>query len=79
MRIVKKIYGNFDAPVLRKFTHSEDPWIKARHGLPDNENSNNEISNNDMRAFYCGKGKSYEEIKEYVLQMHASTMGITFN
>ena len=79
LRIVKKIYGNFDAPVLRKFTHSEDPWIKARHGLPDNENSNNEISNNDMRAFYCGKGKSYEEIKEYVLQMHASTMGITFN
>jgi len=74
LRIVKKLYGNFDAPVLRKFTHNEAPWIKARHGLPDGENSNKEISNNDMQAFYCDKGKTYEEIKEYVLQMHASTL-----
>lgn len=45
-------YQNMDGRMLRKQTHSEDPWIIARHGLSDNENCSNVIDEDIMRKYY---------------------------
>lgn len=37
---------------LEKMTHSEDPWIKARCGLPDDVPCNNSIRNEWMQEYY---------------------------
>jgi uncharacterized phage-associated protein len=49
---VLEVYGPLTAPQLELLTHQEDPWIKARRGLPKDVASNSVISHEDMRAFY---------------------------
>ncbi|WP_411348010.1 Panacea domain-containing protein [Paenibacillus sp. WLX2291] len=45
-------YGMFDAKVLENLTHLESPWIDARAGLSEYENSNNIISKESMIEYY---------------------------
>jgi len=49
---VWKVYGKFDASALERLTHSEQPWIEARSGLPLDAPSHNVISNRSMKIFY---------------------------
>ncbi len=37
---------------LEALTHTEMPWLKARLGLSENENSNQVISDADMEEYY---------------------------
>lgn len=46
------LYGEHSGAYLEKLTHSEEPWIIARKGLPDYMASSNEISLESMKAFY---------------------------
>ncbi|MBR8701658.1 hypothetical protein IX317_001668 [Fusobacterium sp. DD29] len=45
-------YGAYDGQQLESLTHSETPWINARAGLGMWEQSQNIISDEDMRSFY---------------------------
>lgn len=45
-------YGGFTGVQLERMTHSEEPWIIARRGLPPDAASNNEIQHSDMKTFY---------------------------
>jgi len=45
-------YGELDGDELEKLNHSEAPWINARHGLKPWQNSNEIISEDDMKAYY---------------------------
>jgi len=45
-------YGPLTAIHLEQLTHREDPWVKARAGLPADEPSNAVISQHSMRDYY---------------------------
>lgn len=45
-------YGNYDAEYLEILTHSETPWIKAREGLEQSQNSSNVILPDEMKNYY---------------------------
>ncbi len=49
---VLKHYAKQSAFWLSQLTHNEEPWRAARAGLPDDENSNNEITHEAMGTFY---------------------------
>jgi uncharacterized phage-associated protein len=44
--------GKYEAWVLRDFTHSELPWIKARGNLPEGASSNRVITKSEIRAYF---------------------------
>jgi len=46
-------YGRRSASWLSQLTHSEEPWRKAREGLPDNVRSSAVIDREVMRDFYA--------------------------
>jgi uncharacterized phage-associated protein len=45
-------YGGMTAYQLEQLTHTEDPWINARKGLPADEWSNAVISHDQMKNYY---------------------------
>ena len=47
-------YGSHDAQWLSQLTHMEDPWIKARAGLPRGAGCNNVITKESMALYYGG-------------------------
>ncbi|MES2388130.1 MAG: type II toxin-antitoxin system antitoxin SocA domain-containing protein [Bacteroidota bacterium] len=49
---VNNIYGEHQASYLEQLTHSEEPWITARAGLPSYESCSNVISLESMSRFY---------------------------
>lgn len=56
---VWNVYGKYDGDYLELLTHNEEPWQKARENSDPFKASNNEISEDDMKAFY-GKLKRSE-------------------
>lgn len=54
------IYGKYDAEYLELLTHSEEPWIRARHGLDVDESSNVLISHESMQEFYASLWRKVE-------------------
>lgn len=51
---VLKFYGDKTSQWLSDLTHQEDPWLKARAGLPSGSRTNNEISLASMMEYYSG-------------------------
>lgn len=49
---VLEFYGDKNPQWLSDLTHSEDPWIKARRGLPDGERGHREITLESMMEYY---------------------------
>ncbi len=49
---VLSIYSGFSGEELESIVHQEEPWVKARRGLPPLEPSNNRIDEEDMEEFY---------------------------
>jgi uncharacterized phage-associated protein len=45
-------YGTKPGHWLRMLTHMEDPWIKARGGIPEMEPCTNEITLESMAEYY---------------------------
>jgi uncharacterized phage-associated protein len=50
--VVLGYYGDRNAQVLSDWTHSEEPWKRARAGLPDGERGNAEITLDSMMEYY---------------------------
>ncbi|MBQ1081576.1 Panacea domain-containing protein [Nocardiopsis sp. B62] len=50
--VVVDTYGKLTGKQLSEMTHNEDPWRKARAGLPAHVGSNAEISPDAMKEFY---------------------------
>jgi uncharacterized phage-associated protein len=49
---IMDVYGDLTAHHLERLVHQEDPWKKARGGLPLDERCSNPISHDDMKTFY---------------------------
>jgi uncharacterized phage-associated protein len=49
---VLDFYGDKNAQWLSDLTHQEEPWIKARRGIPNGERGNNEITLESMAEYY---------------------------
>lgn len=47
-------YGIHDAQWLSQLTHMEDPWMKAREGVPSGMGCNNIITKESMELYYGG-------------------------
>lgn len=45
-------YGDKSPQWLSDLTHMEDPWKKARHGIPDGERGNHVIPKQDLAEYY---------------------------
>jgi uncharacterized phage-associated protein len=45
-------YGEHSAKALEDLTHSEDPWIRARNGLPPEATCNATIPKDHLQQFY---------------------------
>ena len=58
-------YGNLDGDILSHLTHVEDPWKKAREGLPHDARSGKEITTQSMIDYYSRLPK-YRELEEQV-------------
>lgn len=54
---VAEVYFACDAYELERMTHHEDPWIKARSGIPDDAPSNAIISKESMREYYKARAE----------------------
>jgi len=52
LELVWNTYGELSAAKLRRLTHKEVPWLKARKGISDDTNSNNPILVEDMKDYY---------------------------
>jgi uncharacterized phage-associated protein len=52
IKVVVRYYGKHTGHWLRELTHSEDPWKKARKGLPPDARSTNEITLPSMALYY---------------------------
>lgn len=50
--VVLKDYGELAPYDLRAITHLEDPWKNARGNLPEDANSEEEISLESMGVYY---------------------------
>ena len=48
-------YGEYDGSQLESLTHEELPWLNARRGVGQWENSNNVISAKDMEHYYLSQ------------------------
>ena len=51
---VLNYYGNKSSQWLRDLAHMEDPWRKARQGMPDNVRGSCEITHASMMEYYSG-------------------------
>ena len=54
---VAQVYFVCDAYELERMTHQEDPWIKARAGLPMDAPCNRIISKESMREYYKARAE----------------------
>lgn len=55
IRNVLKEYGDKTAFHLENLTHSEEPWLAAREGVPGNQKSENKISKSLMKDYYTSR------------------------
>ena len=51
---VLEYYGGHDAQWLSQLTHMEDPWLKARKGVPSGMGCDNIITKESMALYYGG-------------------------
>ena len=51
---VLEYYGKHDAQWLSQLTHMEDPWMKARGGVPSGAGCNQVITKESMALYYGG-------------------------
>lgn len=56
-------YGTMDGDTLSHLTHIEQPWLKARKGVPEGKNSSNPIKAESIRDYYS-KIPNYSELDE---------------
>lgn len=49
---VLDFYGRKSAQWLSDLTHREQPWLRARRGLPEGERGSKEISHSSMVEYY---------------------------
>lgn len=49
---IQSVFGEYSADELESMTHQEDPWIKARNGIPANQSCCTVIDDEIMRQFY---------------------------
>ena len=61
---VQDYYGDKSSQWLSDLAHMEDPWKKARHGLPANVRGFHEITHASMMEYYSGLYKELNEKKE---------------
>ena len=47
-------YGSHNAQWLSQLTHMEEPWIKAREGVPSGAGCNNVLTKDSMALYYGG-------------------------
>lgn len=69
--LVSASFGLYSGKVLEAVTHGEDPWKKARSGLPDDMHSSREISRQEMKAWFDKAGQQYslcscEGLNQYI-------------
>ncbi len=53
IRSIWEAYKKYSATELRRKTHTEAPWLKARGDTPPNGSSNNEITHDSMLRFFA--------------------------
>lgn len=52
---VLETYGPYSGVDLEQLTHSEQPWIEARNGLPELVRCENEINEQTMQNYYSAR------------------------
>ena len=55
LRQVNEVYGRFNGNELESICHQEEPWRKARGGLPANAPSKNPIADKDIFDCYAAR------------------------
>jgi len=61
LRDVMDTYGEHSGTALEELTHREEPWLRARNGLPPEARSASVIHQEHMRQFY---GDLYAKIEQ---------------
>ena len=74
--MVTDSFGVYSGKTLEKITHKEDPWKNAREGYPDNEPSNEIISEESIKQYFTNVNDSYDlstsgGINDYINHMLA--------
>lgn len=56
---VLKNFGIYNGSILREFTHKEQPWKNARHGLKETDKCRNIIHDEDIRKYFYLMNSEY--------------------
>jgi putative zinc finger/helix-turn-helix YgiT family protein len=56
---VLKNFGIYNGSILREFTHKEQPWKNARHGLNETDRCRNKIYDEDIQNYFYLMDKEY--------------------
>ncbi len=56
---VLKNFGIYNGSILREFTHKEQPWKNARHGLNETDRCRNIIYDEDIQNYFYLMDKEY--------------------
>ncbi len=68
--IIKSVlckYGGKSGEELSEMTHHEMPWMIARKGIPEGQNSNRNVNETIMRDYYITQKSDYEEMENNML------------
>ncbi len=63
LKTIVESYGRYDGAALMTMTHREEPWLKARKGLPEIEGSNQLIVKDSMKTFFERKLAAYRDLQ----------------
>jgi uncharacterized phage-associated protein len=63
LKTIVESYGRYDGAALMTMTHREEPWLKARKGLPEIEGSNQLILKDSMKTFFERKLAAYRDLQ----------------
>lgn len=69
--IIVKCFGYYNGKALEKMTHYESPWINARKGLNEEENTNKLISKSDMEEYFAKIRAKYDMLNILEIQKYS--------
>ena len=67
VKAVLLMYGRMTGDELSERTHQELPWLEARKGIPEGQNSNRNVKESIMRSFYMSQEDDYKQMEDNML------------
>lgn len=72
LNVIVKYFGYYNGKALEEMSHYETPWMNARKGLLQMENSNNIIDKNDIKEYFENVKEKYNMLNILDIQKYSN-------